>query len=210
MSNEELAKVQAEIDTAISSLQKYMESISDEHASPEDAAIAIHNYATPRGIFEGEHVPLEQAIQCAVNAKRRYQVLDETAEQGCEAKQEKLVPALAALGEWSDFGGQVLRHHHMTALWLSAFRYGQGMTQFFGQDAGLELRGKREVDPRLDTRVFAADHVLKLNREDPQRYPMTLNTFSDVGALYGLSGSRVRDFLYSKEGKRILPLLHSD
>ncbi len=207
MAEDDLAAVQATIDAAIASMQAYMESVSGEPASREDAAIAIHNYATPRSVFDDEQLSLEQAVKYTVNARRRYQALDETAEHEWEGEEARLRPALAALAEWSDFGGQALRHHHMAALWMSAFRYGQGMTQFFGQDAGLEMRGKRETDPRLDTRVFAADHVLQLNREDPENWPMAEGTFKAVGALYNLSGSRVRDFLYSKEGKRILPLL---
>jgi hypothetical protein len=206
MSDDEQERVQAEIDTAIASLQNHMEVVSGEPASREDAAIAIHNYSTPQSVL-GQQISLGKAVDNAISARRRYQAMGKTAKQEYKTGQAKLLPALAALAEWSDFDGQALRHEHMAALWESAFCYIQGMTRFFGQENGIELRGKRDIDLRLRDRVFAAAAVLKLNKEDPDQYPITQDTFDRIGPLYGLSGSRVRDFFYSKEGKRILPAL---
>ncbi len=201
MADEALESVQEKVDAAIASLQKYMEDLSGEPASPEDAAIAIHNYATPRSLFDKERLKLEEAVQCAVNARRRYQVLDDVAEQYESDEKARLIVALEALGEWSDFGGQVPRHRHMAALWISAFRYSQNMSKYFGQDVGLDLRAGH-VDRRRDLKVFAADDVIRLNKENPREYPMTMPTFELIGKEFGVSGSSVRDIIYPKKGKK--------
>lgn len=201
MADEALESVQEKVDAAIASLQKYMEDLSGEPASQEDAAIAIHNYATPRSVFYEERVELQEAVQYAVNARRRYQALDDVAEQHDSEEKARLVVALAALGEWSVFGGQVPRHHHMAALWLSSFRYGQNMTKYFGQDVGLDLR-TGHVDRRRDLKIFAADDVIRLNKENPREYPMTMSTFDLIGKDFGVSGSSVREVIYPKKGKR--------
>lgn len=202
--DEELKEVQYEVKAVLIKVQRIIENVSGEPASLEDAAIAIHNHATPNSVFEMSKVPFDEAVQHTVNAKRRYREIDAITAQKYTGEKARLVAAMAAMGEWSCFGGQVPRHHHLAALWLSFFRYGKWMTQFFGQDAGLELRARRDIDPRRDTRIFAASHFLELHEEDQVQYPLTQGTFEYVGKLHGLSGSRLRDYYYSMEGKATL------
>lgn len=201
-------ELKAKVDDAITSLQKHMEAVSGEPASKEDAAIAIHNYATPRGVID-KQVSLTEAVDLAVSAKRRSQSMNEVARQEYAPGQAKLLAAFAALAQWQDYHGQCLRHEHMAALWESAFWYIQGTTQFLGQESGIELRTKRDVKKNMPLRkyLFAAASVVRLNKQDPDSYPMTQSTFDKIGELHNVSGSRVRDFIYSKEGKRILPEL---
>lgn len=201
MVDRELNEIKAKVDETLEQLQRHMEKMSNTAVSREEAAQAIYNYVTPHSLMDEAQVSLKEAMIHAVDAKAWGRSIDEQAQEQLGKDSSALIAAVDILAEWGRFGGQPLEHHHMRALWIHAFRYREGVTRFFGEDGGLQL--KKNVMPDKDRRLLACDHLLRLRAQDggKKRYPLSSDlTWEDVGAVFNVPGGTLRDYYYS-EGK---------
>lgn len=212
--DDELKAIQADLDNVLERLAEYMSGdklsnvTRDAHgevvrikldaepqpSSRDDAARAVFQYAaTPRlGQLDG-------AIFETRRARKLMKKSDSEVEQTRGKPAESLWAAMAAILAWNSTG-QPLEHHHMLALWHSAFVFLGHRSEYFGEEEGL-AHPKRAVDRKRLKRRMAANWASSLHEEDPKKYPIDDELFRLAGEQYHLSGGVVKRAYYSPEMK---------
>ncbi|MGY4876670.1 hypothetical protein ACLUEY_02140 [Vreelandella aquamarina] len=82
--------------------------------------------------------------------------------------------------------------------------------EYLGQNFGLELNSKRDVDRKAQQRFSAVLNVFSKHRQDPKRYPIGEALFELAGTPYGMSASVVKRAYYSSGMQEELTRLNKE
>lgn len=212
---EELKSIQADLDSLLDRLAKYMGSDKLSHvrhlpdgskrvthdAEPQpsdrqDAARAIFQYATTEGFSAGR---LDFAILETRRARKRMKAADAELIRSAADASGNLRAALAAIDIWN-IAGHPIENHHMLALWRSTHVFLDRRSEYFGEEVGLN-HPKRSVKRNKLKHYLAADEAWGLHLSDPKKYPVDDNLFREAAGRHGLSGGVVKRAYYSEEMK---------
>ncbi|SDJ10923.1 hypothetical protein [Billgrantia gudaonensis] len=205
--NDTFEGLQRELDDLLGRLTRCMERqqreeqlSSREGVTREEAGQAVYCYAA-----HCDWKPVERDLASAASlvsfAQEIYRRrLARQVENHGDGK-GPLLAALEALAGWPEFAPVPLTDAHMVELMMAAASLEERSSEYFGQNAGLELNPKRPLDRRRLARRMAAVEVFQRNRRDPKAHPIGMGLFERVGKRYGMSGSTVRDAYYSRETK---------
>ena len=214
--DDELKAIQADLDSVLDRLAEYMSSdklsnvtpldngdrlaIHDAEPQPstrEDAARTVFQYAASPGYSAG---CLESAIFTTRKARKLMRKSDSKTQEERGEDAESLWSAMEALQVWNQSQAHPLEHHHMLALWRSAFVFLDQRSEYFGEEAGL-LHPKKTVDRKRLRRFLAANEAWGLHLSDPKEHPVDDHLFRLAGERYHLSGGVVKRAYYSDEMK---------
>lgn len=210
--DDELKAIQNDLDNVLNRLGEYMaSSVKADEPQPQNHELAgsvIYQYVCGRKPHRLRlYSDLEEAAKDVVliKARRRERLQCLVNEHG-EDKGHVLAALDELAGCYAD-GYQALEPLHVEMLGFAAFAYMNKTSRYFGQEFGLPLHSKREVDSKAEKRFSAAFDVWKRNRRDPKKYPISEGLFELAGQPYGMSASVVKRAYYSPEVQRELKQL---
>ncbi|MCL5425904.1 MAG: hypothetical protein M1154_09795 [Gammaproteobacteria bacterium] len=108
-----------------------------------------------------------------------------------------LLAAISSLARCYDHGLHPLESLHAELLGFAASAYLHKEVEYLGQEFGVPLNSKREVDRKAGKRLSAVLTVFNKNRQDPKRHPIGEALFELAGEPYGMSASVVKRAYYA-------------
>lgn len=201
--DEELKAIQSDLDNVLDRLANYMCSDKLQNAfnppQPSDrdkAARAAFCYAKKDGC-----TTLESAVHISRRPARgpesypRNSRLSEANPKGSVIS--KFMDALRAINDW-DGSGWPLEDCYMELLGDVVRSWAEKECSYLGENVGLDLTKRKEVDPKRWLRETVAWEAFALHLDDPGKYPVSEQLFELVGKEYGMSSSVVKRAYYSE------------
>ncbi|NYS60816.1 hypothetical protein [Vreelandella salicampi] len=169
------------------------------YTSPrEDAARVVFQYVCGRQRKSIKpYANIMRAIYdvCSIRNERERRTIKLVEEHG-----EDLGHLIAAITNMTDCYSHGLHPPetlHTELLGHAAEAYLRKEVEYLGQDFGLKLNSKREVDRKAQKRFSAVLTVFNKHRQDSKRYPIGEALFELAGAPYGMSASVVKRAYYA-------------
>ncbi|NVF13750.1 hypothetical protein [Vreelandella maris] len=215
--DDNLTAITNDLNSVIDRLTEYMN--SDETTSQvghprecfvEDAARVILMYAESKTSHDASELfeCIEAAHSMRIDMLTLYSGQYPDGSRLCERLPEGASPsliglmsALRAIYDWGEGMYWPLERAHMQVLYKVISAWSDKEGQFIGENEGLQLTPKRNIDRKITDRTKAAWDAVNLHLADPKKYPVDENLFEISGKPYGMSSSVVKRFYYSKEFK---------
>lgn len=204
--DDELKAIQNDLDSVLDRLSEYMTSdtLVTEGAEPqpsdrEDAARVALRYTA------GEDKTLEPSIHIARFVRAGISQSEGTVLGDCttsDPESADFIEALSALDQWLA-NRWPLEEEHLDILALAVCAWSNRECRYIGEDFGLTLTPKRQVDYRKMARHSAAWDAFMFHSDDPQANPVDETLFERAGEPYGMSASTVSRAYYADDARAL-------
>ncbi|WP_302141036.1 hypothetical protein [Halomonas alkalicola] len=209
-----LESLQTELDDLLKRMASRMAKDLGEEVTTAEVAKVVYCYAVdPDAVARPQPLTLRRAWVLVGEAQARQRDRFDALCKEHGRRKGALMASLAALQDWPELAPCPLSPDDMYPLVDESDALADGITQYFGQGAGLELLPARTLERNKRSRRLAAILVERANRSDPKSYPIGDELFGEVakrikilrkGKLRNPSASFVRDAYYhpEEEGRR--------